>query len=96
MAQQLRFRTLFAGTAIAALALTGCGQGGGDSSGSEESAEPEAATDYTPEQDEPTLAAASVDGESIPDVSSLSSWQSQETKDGLEGMRSLFETASQS
>lgn len=46
MAQQLRFRTLFAGTAIAALALTGCGQGGGDSSGSEESAAPEAATDY--------------------------------------------------
>ncbi|ALB03467.1 hypothetical protein M3D63_11665 [Kocuria palustris] len=63
MAQQLRFRTLFAGTAFAALALTGCGQGGGDS---------------------------------VPDVSSLSSSQSQETKDGLEGMQSLFETASQS
>lgn len=96
MAQQLRFRTLFAGTAIAALALTGCGQGGGDSSGSEESAAPEAATDYTPEQDEPTLAAASVDGDSVPDVSSLSSSQSQETKDGLEGMQFLFETATQS
>ena len=48
---------------VAALALTGCGQGGGDS---------------------------------VPDVSSLSSSQSQETKDGLEGMQSLFETASQS
>lgn len=93
MAQQLRFRTLFAGTAIAALALTGCG---GDSSGSEESAAPEAATDCTPEQVESTLAASSVDGASIPDVSSLSSSQSQETKDDLEGMQSLFETASQS
>ena len=52
MAQQLRFRALFAGTAIAALALTGCGQGGGDSFGSESSASPEAATAYPRESKE--------------------------------------------
>lgn len=93
MVQQLRFRTVFAGTANAALALTGCGQDGGDASDSQSSAAPEAATDYTAEQVESTLAAASVAGEAIPDVSSLSSSQSQEVKDGLEGMQSLFESA---
>lgn len=94
MAKQLRFRTLFAGTAIAALALTGCGQSGGDSSGSEEeSAAPEAPTDYTAEQVESTLAAASIDGEAIPDVASLDSADTQEIKDGLEGMQSVFESA---
>ncbi|PZO69449.1 MAG: hypothetical protein DI634_06185 [Kocuria palustris] len=71
MAASLRFRTLFAGTAIAALALTGCagGGGGGDgSSGGEESAAPEAPTDYTTEQVESTLAASTVDGEELSNV----------------------------
>ena len=70
MAASLRFRTLFAGTAIAALALTGCAGGGGgdDSSGGEESAAPEAPTDYTTEQVESTLAASTVDGEELSNV----------------------------
>ena len=83
MVQQLRFRTVFAGTAIAALALTGCGQDGGDSSDSQSSAAPEADTNYTAEQVESTLAASSVDGETIPDVASLNSADTQEIKDGL-------------
>ncbi|EME36799.1 MULTISPECIES: hypothetical protein [Kocuria] len=74
MAQQLRFRTLFAGTAIAALALTGCVQStddeGGDdsSSSSEESSAPESsAPEETTEASEES--AESTDEESSDDES---------------------------
>lgn len=74
MAAQLRFRALFAGTAIAALALTGCVQStddeGGDdsSSSSEESSAPESsAPEETTEASEES--AESTDAESSDDES---------------------------
>ena len=74
MAAQLRFRALFAGTAIAALALTGCVQStddeGGDdsSSSSEESSAPESsAPEETTEASEES--AESTDEESSDDES---------------------------
>ena len=74
MAPQLRFRALFAGTAIAALALTGCVQStddeGGDdsSSSSEESSAPESsAPEETTEASEES--AESTDEESSDDES---------------------------
>lgn len=74
MATQLRFRALFAGTAIAALALTGCVQStddeGGDdsSSSSEESSAPESsAPEETTEASEES--AESTDEESSDDES---------------------------
>lgn len=65
---------MFAGAAVAALALTGCGQGGGAGGGGDEpeqeqtTAAPEAPTDYTTEQVQDTLAAATVEGEPLEEV----------------------------
>lgn len=69
---------MFAGAAVAALALTGCGQGGGTDGGGDQpeqeqtTAAPEAPTDYTTQQVQDTLAAATVDGEPLEDVTPTS------------------------
>ena len=80
MAAQLRFRALFAGTAIAALALTGCVQstddeGGDDSSSSSEessapeSSAPEETTEASEESSESTDEESSDDGSASDDES---------------------------
>mgnify|MGYP002715759915 CR=1 FL=1 len=99
MAASLRFRTLFAGTAIAALALTGCAGGGGggggdDSSGGEESAAPEAPTDYTTEQVESTLAASTVDGEELSTVTPAADAVGEDmSQEGISMMEGILEEA---
>lgn len=97
MAASLRFRTLFAGTAIAALALTGCAGGGGggdDSSGGEESAAPEAPTDYTTEQVESTLAASTVDGEELSNVTPAADAVGEDmSQEGISMMEGILEEA---
>lgn len=87
MAAQLRFRALFAGTAIAALALTGCVQstddeGGDDSSSSSEessapeSSAPEETTEASEESSESTDEESS-DDESASDDASASEDESE-------------------
>lgn len=62
-------RLMVAGAAVAALALTGCAQGGGAEPEQEQTtAAPEAPTDYTTEQVQDTLAAATVEDEQLQDV----------------------------
>lgn len=101
MIKQLRFRTLFAGTAVAALALTGCagggGDGGGDDGGGEQAQEtptPEAPADYTTEQVESTLAAATVGGEQLSDVTPTAEAMGGEvSEEGISMVQSMLEEA---
>lgn len=98
MAATIRFRTLFAGTAIAALALTGCAQGGGgggdESSSAEESKAPEAPSDYTTEQVESTLAAATVAGEELSNVTPTEdAFGGEVSEEGISMMQSMLEEA---
>ncbi|WP_144794081.1 4-hydroxythreonine-4-phosphate dehydrogenase PdxA [Kocuria palustris] len=97
MAAQTRFRTLLAGTAIAALALTGCAQGGGDGGGGSEPSPtptPEAPTDYTTEQVVDTLGASSVDGQPLSDVSSTEdALGSDMSEDGISMMETIVDEA---
>lgn len=93
MAAQLRFRALFAGTAIAALALTGCVQstddeGGDDSSSSSEessapeSSAPEETTEASEESSESTDEESSDDESASEDESEASDSSSSSAASG--------------
>ena len=93
MAAQLRFRALFAGTAIAALALTGCVQstddeGGDDSSSSSEessapeSSAPEETTEASEESSESTHEESSDDESASEDESEASDSSSSSAASG--------------